>query len=125
MVADTVQPRDNTEGLIKVLEHFWANRRITPGLFTGPMRRHCVAVLVRLIELRLRAAPAARRASLLVPAHLAAIQLAEALFAPLAAWVTGQSVCAPARLAVALRRTTQALTDTLHGGAAAGARRSG
>jgi AcrR family transcriptional regulator len=125
MIADTVQPRDNTQGLIKVLEHFWANRRIATGLFTGPMRRHCVAVLVRLIEQRLRAAPAARRARLLVPAHLAAIQLSEALFAPLTAWVTGQSACAPARLAVALRRTTQALVETLHGGVAPSARRSG
>jgi len=123
LLADTVQARDNTEGLIRVLEHFWDNRRITPGLFTGPMRRHSVAVLVRLIELRLRAAPAARRAKLVMPAPLAAIQLAEALFAPLAAWVTGQSACPPARLAVALRRTTQALMETLHGSVAASARR--
>lgn len=123
MLADTVQPHDNTEGLIRVLEHFWANRRIAPGVFTGPMRRHSVAVLVRLIERHLRAAPAARRTSLVMPAPLAAIQLAEALFAPLAAWVTGQTACPPTRLAVALRRTTQALVETLHGGVAASARR--
>jgi AcrR family transcriptional regulator len=123
MLADTVQERDNTQGLVAILEHFWDNRRFVPGVFTGPTRRHSVAVLVRLIELRLRAAPAARRASLLIPAHLAAIQLAEALFAPITAWATGQTACPPARLAVALRKTTQALTETLHGGVAARSRR--
>jgi AcrR family transcriptional regulator len=116
-LAATVEEQDNTEALVQVLEHFWGNRRIAPGLFAGSMRRHTVAVLVRLIEERLRQAPPARRAALLLPPRLAATQLAEALFAPVAAWTLGQSACSVRRLAVSLRRSTRALTDALHGGA--------
>ncbi|HYL71418.1 MAG TPA: helix-turn-helix domain-containing protein, partial [Candidatus Dormibacteraeota bacterium] len=86
VLADTVERQDNTEALAAVLEHFWSNRGIAPGLFAGAMRRHTVAVLVRLIEERLRRAPASRRTALLLPPHLAATQLAEVLFAPVAAW---------------------------------------
>src|SRR6185312_4080365 len=118
MLADTVQAADNTAGIVAVLEHFWANRSIAPGLFAGPMRRHTVGVLVRLIAKRLRSAPPSRRATLVIPVRLAATQLAEVLFAPTAAWTLGQSGCSASRLAAVLRETTQALMQVLHGGGA-------
>ena len=72
-------------------------------------------MLVRLIEQRLRAEAPARAAALLLPTRLAAIQLAEALFAPVAAWLAGQSACSAQRLALALRKAALALTEALRG----------
>ena len=117
VLADALQPRDNTPALTALLEHFWSNRTLAPGIFSGPMRRRTVAVLVRLIEQRLRAEAPARAAALLLPTRLAAIQLAEALFAPVAAWLAGQSACSAQRLALALRKGALALTEALRGGA--------
>ena len=83
------------------------------------MRRRTVAVLARLIEQRLRAEAPARRTALLLPTRLAAIQLAEALFAPIAAWLAGQSACSAQQLALALRKAALALTEALRGGSPA------
>jgi AcrR family transcriptional regulator len=113
VLADALQPRDNTAALTALLEHFWSNRTLAPGIFTGPMRRRTVAVLVRLIEQRLRAEAPARRTALLLPTRLVAIQLAEALFAPIAAWLAGQSACSAQQLALALRKAGLALTEAL------------
>jgi AcrR family transcriptional regulator len=121
VLADAVRERDNTAALEAVLEHFWANRVLAPGIFGGHMRARSVAVLVRLIEERLRAQIPARRAGFAVPVRLAAIQLAEALFAPIAAWLAAESVCSAARLAAALRQSALALTHALCGGPVRGA----
>src|SRR3982074_1311007 len=74
VLADALQPRDNTPALTALLEHFWSNRTLAPGIFSGPMRRRTVAVLVRLIEQRLRAEAPAEAAALLLPTPLAAVQ---------------------------------------------------
>ena len=116
VLADAVRAEDNTPALTALLEHFWENRTLARGLFAGRMRRHSVGVLVRLVQERLRADASGRRSALLLPARLAAIQVAEALFAPLAAWLTTDSGCPAERLAVALRRGALALTGTLSEG---------
>ena len=116
VLADALHPRDNTAALTALLEHFWSNRAVAPGIFAGPMRRRTVAVLARLIEQRLRADAPARPTALLLPTRLAAIQLAEALFAPVAAWLAGQSACSAQRLALALRKAALGLTEALRGG---------
>jgi AcrR family transcriptional regulator len=113
ILADAVRETDNTPSLVTLLEHFWTNRARARGLFTGTMRRHAVAVLVRLIEQRLRSEGAGRLLALRLPPRLAAIQLAEVLFAPLAAWLTGESVCSGPKLAHALRRSARALIGAL------------
>ena len=77
------------------------------------MRRHAVAVLTRLIEQRLRRDGIGRLPVLPLPQRLVAIQLAEVLFAPLAAWLTGESACSAARLAQALRRAARAVTAAM------------
>ena len=112
-LADTVRTPDNTPALTAVLEHFWANRARARGVFTGTMRRHAVAVLTRLIEQRLRRDGTGRLPALPLPARLVAIQLAEVLFAPLAAWLAGESTCSTAKLARALRRSARAVTAAM------------
>ena len=114
-LADAVGPLDNTRALVSLLEHFWGNRTLARRVFTGAMRERSVAVLVLLIEQRLRAAGPGL---LIVPPRLAAIQLAEALFAPVAAWLTAQAECPAPRLARALRATAVALTTALRAGSA-------
>jgi len=113
ILADTVREPDNTPALIAVLAHFWANRARAREVFTGTMRRHAVAVLTRLIEQRLRRDGSGRMPPLPMPARLVAIQLAELLFAPLCAWLMGESACSAAKLAQALRRCTRAVTAVM------------
>lgn len=127
VLAEAVRQPDNTAALTRVLEHFWENRGVARGIFSGPTRRHAVGVLVTLIEQHLRADTSGRRLTLLIPTRLAAIQLAEALFGPVAAWLTSDCACAASRLAMALRQGALALTETLCGGAsrrAAGSERA-
>jgi AcrR family transcriptional regulator len=109
VLADAIGEADNTQALTALLRHFWDNRARARGLFTGEMRPHAVAVLVRLIEERLRH----ERTPLALPRRLAAIQLAEALFAPLAAWLTSACACSVPQLARGLRRGALALRATL------------
>jgi AcrR family transcriptional regulator len=115
VLADAAGAADNTRALTALLEHFWANRARARGIFTGPMRVHAVAVLARLIQERWRASPGQRAAALLLPPRLAALQLAEALFAPLSAWLTSETDCSAPRLARALRRSALALNAALRG----------
>jgi AcrR family transcriptional regulator len=114
VLAQSLRQPDNTAALTRLLEHFWENRRLARGIFSGPTRAHAVSVLVALIEQQLRA-DAGRRAVLLIPTRLAAIQLAEALFGPLAAWLTSDCACTAARLARGLRQGALALRQTLCG----------
>jgi AcrR family transcriptional regulator len=111
LLADTVGAADNSDALAALLRHFWDNRALARGLFTGEMRPHAVAVLARLVEERLRR----ERAVLALPRKLAAIQLAEALFAPVAAWLTAVGPCSVPQLARGLRRAAQALLRAGHG----------
>jgi AcrR family transcriptional regulator len=112
VLADAAGAADNTPALSALLEHFWANRARARGLFTGPMRAHAVAVLARLIQERWRASPG-QRAALLLPPRLAALQLAEVLFAPVSAWLTTETECSVPRLTRALRRSALALNGAL------------
>ncbi len=109
VLADALGEADNTDALTALLRHFWDNRALARSLFTGAMRAHAVAVLVRLIEERLRG----ERTALRLPRRLAAIQLAEALFAPTAAWLACECRCGVPQLARGLRRTARSLRGAL------------
>jgi AcrR family transcriptional regulator len=107
VLADTINAADNTDALVRLLDHFWENRTLARRVFTGQMRVLTVSVLVRTIEERLqRARP---RITLGMPKRLLAVQLAEVLFAPVAEWLTGGPVCPAPRLARALRASAVAL----------------
>jgi AcrR family transcriptional regulator len=110
VLADTVGAADNSDALAALLRHFWDNRARARGLFTGELRAHAVAVLARLIEERLRR----ERAVLALPRPLAALQLAEALFAPVAAWLTAMCACSVPQLARGLRRAARVLQGATH-----------
>lgn len=113
VLADATRPADNTAQLVLLLEHFWENRAIARGILLGAVRRKTTPVLVDLIEQRLKIDRADKSASLIIPVRLAAIQLAEGLLAPTAAWLTGDAQCSAEALALALRRTATATISAL------------
>jgi AcrR family transcriptional regulator len=113
VLADSTRPPDNTAQLIALLEHFWENRALARGIFVGAARRKTTAVLVDLIEQRMKIDGVEKSVSLIVPLRVAAIQLAEGLLAPTTAWLTGEAQCSANALALALRRTATATISAL------------
>ena len=103
-LAATVDEQDNTRQLLALLEHFWSNRALARVLFFGAARRKTTAVLIGQIEHNLKSSGYSRRGRLILPVRLAAVQLAEVLLAPAAAWLTGESSCTAGVLAHALRQ---------------------
>jgi AcrR family transcriptional regulator len=113
VLADATGRADNTAQLTLLLEHFWENRAMARGIFLGPVRRKATAVLVDLIEQRLKIDRVDKPATLTIPLRLVAIQLAESLLAPSTAWLTGEAQCSADALARALRRTATATLAAL------------
>jgi AcrR family transcriptional regulator len=107
-LADTLRPGYDGSRLVGLLEHFWANRRLAGAIFSGPLRRKTVAVLVKLIEKQMLEAGLSRRGALSLPPRLAAVQLAATLLAPVIAWLEGESRCTPTQLAASLQRVASA-----------------
>ena len=113
VLADTITSDFVELKLTALLEHFWENRDLARGIFTGQARRKTIDVLVRLISVRLKSAGLYRPGGLILPPRLAAIQLAEILLAPTTAWLLGESRCAPEGLAVALRKVSIAAVEAI------------
>ena len=114
VLSATVGAPDNTTGLVRLLEHFWAHRALARALLFGPVRRKTVAVLVALVEKRLTALGLGRSGKLILPRRLAATYLAEGMLAPVTAWLNGESRCTAQTLARALQQVTAgALTAML------------
>ena len=113
VLADATGRADNTVQLTLLLEHFWENRAMARGIFLGAVRRKATAVLVDLIEQRLKIDRVDKPASLIIPLRLVAIQLAEGLLAPTTAWLIGEAQCSADALALALRRTATATISAL------------
>jgi AcrR family transcriptional regulator len=115
-LADVVEANHDDARLVALLNHFWGNRALARVIFQGPVRRKAVAVLVGLLEQRLKGRGLARRGALMLPMRLAAVQIAEALLAPITAWLVGESRCTPEVLAMALRRVAVATLGALTAG---------
>jgi AcrR family transcriptional regulator len=116
VIADVLRVEHDSSKLVILLDHFWENRPLARAIFLGPVRRKTVAVLVGLIEARLRVEGLARRGALILPMRLASVQLAEMLLAPVIAWLLGESRCTSAVLAAALHRAAGAALHALKGG---------
>jgi AcrR family transcriptional regulator len=113
VLADSARQSDNAARLEALLAHFWNNRPLARSILTGPLRYRTVAVLTRVIEQRLKSDRIGRPNPLIIPMRLAAVQLAEALLAPITAWLIGESRCSIDALALALRKTAVAIVAAL------------
>jgi AcrR family transcriptional regulator len=107
-LADAMRARDNTDDIVRMLEHFWENRAIMPSIFTGSARAVVSSVLVDLIEERFKLDRVESPNPLIIPSHMAATQIAESLLAPVTAWLLGESQCTKEALALVLRQTAMA-----------------
>lgn len=108
VLVETVSAGDSAPELTRLLDHFWEQRALGRNLFSGSMRRRSIAVLVTLMEAKLKSLGLARRGQLILPPRLAAVQLAEILLAPIIAWLAGESRCTSHALASGLSSVARA-----------------
>lgn len=109
VIADCACDDRQPVHLVDVLDHFWANRRLADGIFSG----HARAVLARnqadLVERRLLAIGP----RFAFPSRLAAIEIAEAQLALIESWIRGRVFCTPGSLANGLHRSSRAIVRAL------------
>ncbi|MCL1633375.1 TetR/AcrR family transcriptional regulator [Luteimonas sp. SX5] len=88
-----------------LLEHFWDNRALARILLQGAALRVIRNALVLRIESGLKRSSESR---LRLPHRLAAHALADGMFSPIVAWLSGEASCSPADLAAALQASSKA-----------------
>jgi AcrR family transcriptional regulator len=113
VLAEAVRLPPDVTRLTTLLVHFWTNRAMARSILAGPLRSRATSVLTQQVERHLRTPQTQHHTALIIPTRLAAIQLAEALLAPVAAWLAGESRCSPETLAFALGKTATALRHAL------------
>jgi len=91
-----------------VLQHFRDNQALARVLFYLPAYKSMQLVLAELIEDRLAA-----HSPPVIPLSLVATQISAAQFAILTPWILGQVAVAPAAMAEALYRSSNAIADVL------------
>jgi len=105
LLAEMATGKTSTRQVADLLEHFWEHRALAPSLFQGTALRVVRHTLVAQIEARLRRAGSKLR----LPSRLAAHALADGMFSPILAWLSGEAWCDPPDLAAALRASSQAM----------------
>ncbi|WBX94505.1 TetR/AcrR family transcriptional regulator [Pseudoxanthomonas mexicana] len=96
-----------------ILEHFWQNRALARSLFQGAAMRIVRRTLVDQMEASLGRD---QRSRLRIPARLAAHSLADGVFSPIIAWLSGEAKCSAQDLALALHVSTTASVKALQAG---------
>lgn len=87
-----------------LLQHFWQNRALARSLFQGAPLRVVRNALVAQVEVRLQRSGHRLR----IPDRLAAHALADGLFSPIMAWLSGEAACDAPAFAAALCASSQA-----------------
>jgi AcrR family transcriptional regulator len=107
-LAESLSDRRDPARLVFWAETFWKNKAAGRALLGAPTRAFVVRTLAEQIAPRL---PDAR--TLLVPAPLAAAEIAEAQLGLINAWITGRRPCAAEDMAAALAASARALATAL------------
>ncbi len=94
------------DALNHILEHFWENRAMARGIFSGAIRKKVTVTLANMIQKKL----AKQLTDKKLPLPLISIQLSEMMLAPIGAWIMGQAACSSVMLADVLRKS---VTSTL------------
>lgn len=105
-LANLVDGTTTKEELVDILEHFWQNRAMARGIFTGAIRKKVGSALADMIQKKLTKELVDKK----LPLPLISIQLSEMMLAPIAAWLLGQAQCSATMLADILRKS---LTSTV------------
>jgi len=106
-LADAAAGLGDLERLEGLLVHFWQNRQRAREHLTGRAGERTTRLLVDMVEQRLGEAEAA------IPRRLAAMQLAEAAFAPVRGWLAAEAPCTAAALACTICNAGRALRCSL------------
>lgn len=111
VVADCVGSDAAPESLSRILDHLWANRRLTDAIFSGQARVVLVRNQTNLIEGRLRQLSGGHGG--IIPSRFAASALAEMQIAMIEYWLRGRVHCDLSALAEGLHRASRACTLAL------------
>lgn len=116
LLAQIPTGKASARQLATLLAHFWENRELVRRVFQGAAVRVVRKALVDKIEVQLK-----RRAGerLRLPPRLAAHALADGIFSPILAWLSGEASCSPPDLAVALRIPAEATLASMVAAASA------
>lgn len=106
-LADAAAGKGELGAVTFLLAHFWENRARARDLMAGPMDARMTRLLAGMIEERLEGR------TLAIPVRLAALQLAEAAFAPVRGWMAAEAPCSPEALAAAICRCGAAIVASL------------
>jgi AcrR family transcriptional regulator len=108
-LANLVDDTTSREALIEILEHFWQNRAMARGVFTGAIRKKVSATLTRMIQKKLATQCIDKK----LPLPLISIQLSEMMLAPIVAWLLGQVPCSAIVLADVLKKSVMSTVNVL------------
>ncbi|NUO75080.1 MAG: TetR family transcriptional regulator [Lysobacter sp.] len=113
ILANLVRPEADANRVQGILEHFWDNRALARSLFQGAALRIVRRTLVGHVKAAL---DRDQRSRLRIPLRLAAHSLADGMFSPITAWLSGEAKCTAQELAVALQLATAASVRALQTG---------
>lgn len=120
ILAGIVSGESGVARVSGILQHFWENRALARSLFQGAALRVVRQTLIASIEARL---DREYRSRLRIPPRLAAHALADGMFSPIIAWLSGEAACSAGDLAAALQLSTAAMLRALQ--VSAGAHEAG
>lgn len=120
ILAGIVSGESGVTRVSGILQHFWENRALARSLFQGAALRVVRQTLIASIEARL---DREYRSRLRIPPRLAAHALADGMFSPIIAWLSGEAACSAGDLATALQLSTAAMLRALQ--VSAGAHEAG
>lgn len=120
ILAGIVSNESGVARVSGILQHFWENRALARSLFQGAALRVVRKTLITSIEARL---DREYRSRLRIPPRLAAHALADGMFSPIIAWLSGEAACTAGDLATALQLSTAAMLRALQ--VSAGAQEAG
>jgi len=110
-LANLVDDTTTQEALVDILEHFWENRAMARGIFTGAIRKKVGVTLAGMIQKKLVTQLANKK----LPLPLISIQLSEMMLASISAWIMGQTACSATTLADVLRKSVRGMLRELKG----------
>jgi AcrR family transcriptional regulator len=114
-LANMVDDTTSKAALIEILEHFWQNRAMARGIFTGAIRKKVGVALADMIQKKLVKLIIYKN----LPLPLISIQLSEMILAPIGAWLMGQATCSSIMLAEVLSKSVAGVVKELKGAAGA------
>lgn len=108
ILADAAAGAGDPVKLAALLRHFWENRQRARDMLTGRRGEQVSRLLADMVEARLRA----KGIEPAIPLRLAALQMADAAWAPIRGWLLAEAPSTSKALADAICRSGAAIRST-------------